>query len=80
MTQQEFIDEYNTHPNEAQRQVANFVSFLRQKYKSAPPAPRSGISDFEHEAFVGMPSNRQECEDSTAWVSNTRQAERGESP
>ena len=78
MTQQQLIDEYTSLPEEAQHQVADFVAFLRQRYKAAPSKQQSRPVDLEKELFIGMWRNRQELEDSTTWVRNTRKAEWGE--
>ena len=78
MTQKQLIEEYTSLPDEAQRQVADFVAFLRERYKTAPIQP-SGSADLENEPFIGMWHNRQDLEDSTTWVRNTRKSEWGES-
>jgi hypothetical protein len=78
MTQQQFVDEYLSLPEEAQRQVADFVAFLRQRYKAAQSMPQARTADLENEPFIGMWRNRQDLEDSTTWARNTRKAEWGE--
>ncbi|MBM4257738.1 MAG: DUF2281 domain-containing protein [Deltaproteobacteria bacterium] len=78
MTQQQLIDEYISLPKEAQHQVADFVAFLRQRYKAAPPIQQPRTADLEKEPFIGMWRNRQDLDDSTTWVRNTRKAEWGE--
>jgi hypothetical protein len=78
MTQQQFIEEYTSLPDEAQRQVADFVAFLRQRYKVAQSMPQARTADLENEPFIGMWRNRQDVEDSSTWVRNTRKAEWGE--
>lgn len=75
MTQRQFINEYISLPEEAKRQVADFVAFLRQRYTAAPSKPQVGTADLEKEPFIGMWRNRQDLEDSTTWVRNTRKAE-----
>ncbi len=79
MTHQQLIDEYSSLPAEAQREVADFVAFLRQRYKAAEATPQTSSIDLENEPFIGMWSNRQDLDDSTAWVRNTRKTEWGES-
>jgi hypothetical protein len=79
MTQRQFIDEYLSLPEEAQRQVADFVAFLRQRYAATPSRQQARTPDLETEPFLGMWRNRQDLEDSTTWVRNTRKAEWGES-
>lgn len=78
MTQQQFLDEYMSLPVEAQRQVADFVAFLRQRDKATQSMPQARTANLEDEPFIGMWRNRQDLEDSTTWVRNTRKAEWGE--
>lgn len=77
MTQQPF-DGYTSFPEEAKRQVADFVAFLRQRYTPAPSRPQVRSTDLETEPFIGTWRDRQDLEDSTTWVRNTRKAEWGE--
>ena len=78
MTQRQFMEEYISLPDEAQRQVADFVAFLRQRYPAAPSMPQARMADLETEPFIGMWRNRQDLEDSATWVRNTRKVEWGE--
>ena len=78
MTQRQFIDEYTSLPEEAKRQVEDFVAFLRQRYMVAPSRPQVRTADLEREPFIGMWRNHQDLEDSTTWVRNTRKAEWGD--
>jgi hypothetical protein len=71
MTNEEILREINSLPPEAQRQIEDFISFLRERYgtsqrKTTPP------SDLEAEAFVGMWRDREDMRDSSAWVHNIR--------
>lgn len=72
------MDEYVSLPDEAKRQVADFVAFLRQRYTVAPSMPQARTVDLETEPFIRMWRNRQDLEDSTTLVRNTRKAEWGE--
>ena len=78
MTQQQLIDEYISLPDEAQRQVADFVAFLRQRYNVAHSRQQARTADLEKEPFIGMWCDRQDLKDSATWVRNTRRAEWGE--
>ena len=53
MTDEEILREINSLPPEAQRQLEDFIFFLRERYKNAQPKTAS-TSDLESEAFVGM--------------------------
>jgi hypothetical protein len=79
MTQQEFLNEFFSLPAEAQRQVIDFMAFLRQKYTSVPPASGSPDVNLLNDSFIGMwrvglarRRHRQDLADSTAWVRNVR--------
>lgn len=72
MTNEEILREINSLPLEAKRQLEDFVSFLRERYKSSPPK-NAPTSDLETEAFVGMWRDREDMRDSSAWVRHIRQ-------
>lgn len=72
-----FVEEFTSLPDEAQRQVLDFVAFLQQRYKSTQAVPTSRVVALEKESFIGMWRNRQDLEDSTAWIRNTREAQWG---
>ncbi len=76
MTNEEILREINSLPPEAQRQLEDFISFLRERYKEAKPKT-SPTSDLESEAFVGMWRDREDMSDSSAWVRNVRQSHWG---
>lgn len=76
MTHQELLDEFESLPAEAQRQVAEFIALLRQRYRLVQPG-RS--RDLAKEPFIGMWRDRSDLEDSSAWVRNARTSEWGES-
>jgi Protein of unknown function (DUF2281) len=73
MSPDEILREINSLPPEAQRQIEDFISFLREHYGNlqAKTAPRS---DLESEAFVGMWRDREDNRNSSAWVHNVRQS------
>lgn len=78
MINQKLFDDYNALPAEAQRQVADFVSFLRQRYPSEKSLQKIDTIDLEHESFVGMWRNREDITDSSTWVRKARKLEWGE--
>ncbi len=76
MTHEEILREINSLPPEAQRQIEDFIAFLRERYKGAQP---KSIPTFalEAEAFVGMWRDREDMHDSSAWVRDIRQSHWG---
>ena len=77
MTDEEILREINSLPPEAQRQLEDFISFLRERYRSSQPKTVP-TSDLESEAFVGMWRGRDDMRDSSAWIRNVRQSHWGE--
>lgn len=75
MTQQNLLSEYSALPPEAQREVVDFVAFLRERYKGSTP-PTNQI-DIRQAPFIGMWKDREEMKDSTAWVRHLRETEWG---
>jgi hypothetical protein len=75
MTQQELLNEFLSLPAEAQRQVIDFIAFLRQRYTVFEPASESPNIDLINDSFIGMWSDRQDLADSTAWVRGVRENE-----
>ncbi|MDQ3747547.1 MAG: hypothetical protein M3367_00825 [Acidobacteriota bacterium] len=72
MTNEEILREIKSLPIEAQRQIEDFIYFLRERYKPSQP---KGVptSDLETEAFVGMWRDREDMRDSSAWIRNVRE-------
>ncbi|MEH2253790.1 hypothetical protein [Nostoc sp.] len=82
MTQQELFNQFLSLPGEAQRQVIDFIAFLRQRYAVVKPASQSSDIDLINDSFIGMWSvgvarrrHRQDLADSTAWVCGVRENE-----
>ncbi|WP_414541977.1 hypothetical protein [Nostoc sp. CCY0012] len=75
MSQSEFLNEFLSLPVEAQRQVIDFIAFLRQKYTVIEPASQSPDIDLINHNFIGMWSDRQDLTDSTNWVRAVRERE-----
>ncbi len=59
-------------PPEAQRQVADFVAFLKLRYRRRSPVKVSSVTELADEPFIGMWHDREDMNDSSAWVSQLR--------
>jgi hypothetical protein len=59
---------------EAQKQVIDFIAFLKMRYRRRPGAPESKRKLAE-EPFVGMWRDREDLQDSSAWVRELRRRE-----
>ncbi|CAN5662779.1 hypothetical protein BH24ACI2_BH24ACI2_05860 [soil metagenome] len=73
MTNEEIIRKYATLPPEARREVEDFVAFLRQRYGKKDEKMING--NLSEENFVGIWKDREDLQDSSAWVRGIRQTE-----
>ena len=67
-------NDYESLPPEGRRQVADFIAFLRQRYHAAASGTRP-LPAWEDEPFVGMWRDRDEMQDSRAWLRRVREQE-----
>ena len=73
MTNEEIIREFSALPFEARREVADFIAFLRSRYGKKDGELTD--LDLSKEGFVGMWKDRQEMQDSSAFVRELRETE-----
>lgn len=66
------INEYNSLPGDAQKQVQLFIAFLKNRYKSENKKRNTELKNSE---FYGIWQNRDELKDSSAWVRKQRMKE-----
>jgi hypothetical protein len=62
-------------PPEAQRQVADFISFLKTRYKRHQKTARH--NSISNEPFIGIWKDRADMKNSSKWVHNLRESEWG---
>ncbi|EDX76392.1 hypothetical protein MC7420_4648 [Coleofasciculus chthonoplastes PCC 7420] len=74
MTQEELLNDFLSLPTEAQRQVLNFIAFLK-KYRETEPTSQATDVDLVNDPFIGMWRERQDLANSTAWVRSVRENE-----
>lgn len=74
MIQEKVWREFITLPLNAQEQVAGFA-FLRTRYKQPRYNPRTERCSLTGEILVGMWRNRQDMQNSSAWVRSARKRE-----
>jgi hypothetical protein len=67
--------EFIALPPEGQRQVADFVASLRERYRTTRPEGTPHAKDIADEPFIGMWQDRLDMGDSSAWVRNVRDRE-----
>ena len=74
MTYEEILRELASLPPEAQREAADFITFLHERY-SRSDSPEANGTDLAKLGFVGMWRDRNDMGDSTAWVRKLRERE-----
>lgn len=74
MTNEELLREFVALPPEGRRVVADLIAFLRQRYGVSPITTATDLSS---EDVIGMWRDREEMQDSSAWVRNIRETEWG---
>jgi L-arabinose isomerase len=72
---QDFTREFSSLPPLAQRQLLDFMAFLRDRYGERETASAKTASDLQREPFVGMWRNYEEMTDSSQWVRKLRERE-----
>jgi hypothetical protein len=75
MTHEEILRELASLPPEGQRQVADFIAFLRGQYARSQSPEQSVTSDLAQDSFIGMWGDREDLQDSSVWVRNLRERE-----
>jgi hypothetical protein len=69
------IRDIGSLPPEAQKQVSDFVAFLKTRYSSQQRARKAKRTRLADEPFIGMWRDRDDMRDSTAWVRRLRVSE-----
>ncbi|MBI4860651.1 MAG: DUF2281 domain-containing protein [Candidatus Riflebacteria bacterium] len=75
MNQRELWRELKALPHEAQREVIDFIAFLRARHGESARTGAVKRPRLSREPFVGMWEGRRDMEDSTEWVRTARQRE-----
>lgn len=75
MTQEEILRELASLPPEGQRQVAEFIALLQERYSRSQSTEQPAASDVTQEGFIGMWRDREDMRDSSAWVRDLRERE-----
>ncbi|MGH9941445.1 MAG: DUF2281 domain-containing protein [Pyrinomonadaceae bacterium] len=75
MTHEEMLRELAALPPEGQMEVADFIASLRQRYGTSRPREEAVVPDLNTESFVGIWRDRDDMQDSSAWVRGNRERE-----
>ncbi len=74
MNQKEIWREFSALPPELQKQVMDYIAFLKERYASSRKRAVKRIP-LEKEPAIGMWRDRVDMADSTAWVRNLRKTQ-----
>ena len=77
MEPQNINNDISTLPPEAQRQVIDFIAFLKTRYREIRPGKKTACNKISNEPFIGIWDGRKDMKDSSQWVRNTRESEWG---
>jgi hypothetical protein len=75
MKQEEILREILSLPPEGQRQVAEFIARLRERYQRSQSVEKPEGSDIAKDDFIGMWRDREDMQDSSEWVRKARERE-----
>jgi hypothetical protein len=77
MTHEEILRQITSLPLEGQRQVIDFIAFVRQRYVQSHLSENNAndLSTLSTESFIGIWQDRNDLKDSSAWVRRAREAE-----
>ena len=77
MNQNSVLQDFQSLPPEAQKQVADFIAFLQTRYKPRAARRKAKQPNLSDEAFIGMWRERTDMQNSTEWVRDVRKREWG---
>ena len=77
MEQEKIFDDISNLPPEAQRQVVDFIAFLRTRYKRSDAKKQAKRINLVNEPFIGIWKDREDMNNSGKWLRNVRKAEWG---
>ncbi|RJR21421.1 MAG: DUF2281 domain-containing protein [Desulfobacteraceae bacterium] len=69
------VREIASLPPEAQRQLIDFIAFLKTRYATGQPVKKPGRTKLADEPFIGMWRDSDDKKDSSAWVRGVRRRE-----
>lgn len=75
MSQTEIMDEYKKLPPIEQKQVNDYILFLRSRYKKPLLSNRKNSGDVTDEPFIGIWKDREDLVDSRTWLRTARKSE-----
>jgi hypothetical protein len=67
--------QFDTLPAEAKREVIDFIAFLQMRYQRPKLEKRPQTLKLSEDPFVGIWKDREDMNDSVAWVRDVRKRE-----
>ena len=77
MEQEKILDDISNLPPEALQLVADFIAFLRTRYKRPDAEKQTKQISLVNEPFIGIWKDREDMNNSGKWLRNVREAEWG---
>jgi len=75
MEAKKIINDISELPADAQRQVIDFIAFLKTRYAKIQSDNNTIKGNISDEKFIGIWKDRQDMEDSGSWLRNVRKSE-----
>ena len=75
MEYQDIWQQFTTLPPDAQALVADFITFLEQRYNLSQSPRQPKQKDLRSDPFIGLWQDREDMQDSALWVRTTRSSE-----
>ena len=75
MEQEKILDDISNLPPEALQLVADFIAFLRTRYKRPDAQKQTKQISLVNEPFIGIWKDREDMNNSGKWLRNVREAE-----
>lgn len=77
MEPEKIYSDISSLPPEAQRQLVDFIDFLKNRYQKPLVTKGSRKGCIKDSPFIGMWKDRKDFGDSTQWVRHIRESEWG---
>ncbi|MBI5016196.1 MAG: DUF2281 domain-containing protein [Deltaproteobacteria bacterium] len=74
---EKILRDFEDLPPEGQREVIDFLAFLKSRYGATKKSGRSRSFQLRTERFVGLWADREDLRDSSSWVRELRRREWG---
>ena len=75
MTPAQLIENFNALPTDAQKVVVELVVFLGKKSRRSKPSYKSSSANLMDEKFIGLWRDRDDMQDSNAYIRSLRRSE-----